>query len=554
MSETSEENRANGQADSSVGAAGDISVRYFGSTNVGLIREHNEDNFLVANLTTGRVGLPEGVEETKLGRDGLLMAVCDGMGGAAAGEVASQMAVDTLYQVMADGLEPRDRDDFARRVVNAVEECGSRIFSEAKMDRTRRGMGTTATVAGLVDQVLFCAEVGDSRAYVLRGGELAQVTKDQSLVNQLIEAGQLTLEEAENFEHSNIILQALGTTEEVVVDLTFVELRRGDRLMLCSDGLSGLVHEESIRQTLASVHDLPACCERLIELANHGGGHDNITVIVADFDGEGLAPATDGARPGYYQYPLPVADDETPPYGASQRDLELKSEPPRPGGDVMDRRPPPLEPPVAAPEPKAGSGAGMVAGIVMLLVALVVAGVWLSSNGEEPDGDESSGVRVLIPPRGAEPPVAADEVPPAEELPAGEPAFVGQPEIVDGDPIPDPDMAAALDDEPAVEEPLEDVEPAREDDSFADLESEEIQTPVGVALPPEEEERRVRPNPGTQAGRPVAGANRVGAGMRGMRDGSTMQGMGGSMADTAMGSSASMMTSTPSMALPDNPF
>ena len=112
-------------------------------------------------------------------------------------------------------------------------------------------MGTTATVAVLVDKVLFLAEVGDSRALPPARGQLKQVTKDQSLVNQLIEAGQLTEDEAEAFEHSNIILQALGTSETVQVDLTFVELRRGDRLMMCSDGLSGLVHAETLREDTA---------------------------------------------------------------------------------------------------------------------------------------------------------------------------------------------------------------------------------------------------------------------------------------------------------------
>ena len=215
-------------------------------------------------------------------------AVCDGMGGAAAGEVASHMAVDTLFEQLARRFAPpTDRDDVrALALVTSVEEAGARIFLAAKKDRTRRGMGTTATVAGLIDKVLFIGQVGDSRCYLLRNGRLSLVTKDQSLVNQLIEAGQLTEDEAEAFEHSNIILQALGTTEQVAVDLTFVELRRGDRILLCSDGLSGLVHDEVIRQEMACVGPLlEQLADRLIDLANAAGGHDNITCIVADFDG-----------------------------------------------------------------------------------------------------------------------------------------------------------------------------------------------------------------------------------------------------------------------------
>jgi hypothetical protein len=152
--------------------------------------------------------------------------------------------------------------------------------------------------------------VGDSRCYLLRNGRLSLLTKDQSLVNQLIEAGQLTEAEAEAFEHSNIILQALGTTEQVAVDLTFVELRRGDRLMLCSDGLSGLVSDDAIRAEMACVGPLPQLADRLIDLANAAGGHDNVTCIVVDFDGDALDPPEEGATPFYQQYPLPRGGDD----------------------------------------------------------------------------------------------------------------------------------------------------------------------------------------------------------------------------------------------------
>jgi serine/threonine protein phosphatase PrpC len=292
---------------SSVDSAGDlpqaITVTVVGRTDVGLVREHNEDNFLLADLGTGSRD-PDNFRE--ISRSGLLLAVCDGMGGAAAGEVASQMAVDTLYEMMRRGGPPADRDGLARNLVRSVEEAGARIFESARADRSKRGMGTTATVAALMDKTLFVGQVGDSRAYVLRTGELKQITKDQSLVNQLIEAGQLTEDEAEAFEHSNIILQALGTTEQVSVDLTFLELRQGDRLLMCSDGLSGLVHGDVIREVLAEFDELDACCERLIELAKAGGGHDNITVILAEFGGSGLADPQPSDLAGYQQYPLPL--------------------------------------------------------------------------------------------------------------------------------------------------------------------------------------------------------------------------------------------------------
>ncbi len=283
-----------------------IHFTVFGKTDVGLIREHNEDNFMVADLRldTGPLEGEDELEGSTSDR-GVALAVCDGMGGAAAGEVASHMAVDTLFEVLRGDSAAEDRDSFAHRLVNAVEEAGARIFLAAKKDRTLRGMGTTATVAGFIDKVLFIGQVGDSRCYVLRNGQLSLLTKDQSLVNQLIEAGQLTEAEAEAFEHSNIILQALGTTERVVVDLTFVELRRGDRLLLCSDGLSALVHDDAIREEMACVGPLPQLADRLIDLSNAAGGHDNVTCIVADFDGEGLEPPEEGAVPFYQQYPLP---------------------------------------------------------------------------------------------------------------------------------------------------------------------------------------------------------------------------------------------------------
>lgn len=287
-----------------------LAFEVFGITDVGLVREHNEDNLMIADLSNEAGPLPAGepLSGTVSSR-GVAFAVCDGMGGAAAGEVASHMAVDALFETLRGDAPAGERDSFARRLVESVEAAGSRIYLAAKKDRTRRGMGTTATVAGLVDKVLFMGQVGDSRCYILRDGRLNLITKDQSLVNQLIEAGQLTEDEAEAFEHSNIILQALGTTEQVAVDLTFVELRRGDRILLCSDGLSGLVHDDAIREEMACVGPLPQLAERLVDLANSAGGHDNVTCIVADFDGEALDPPEAAEVPFYQQYPLPRSDD-----------------------------------------------------------------------------------------------------------------------------------------------------------------------------------------------------------------------------------------------------
>lgn len=288
----------------------------FGKTDVGLVREHNEDNFMVADLSAASGPLAGEEEVSGVVSDrGLGLAVCDGMGGAAAGEVASHMAVDTLFEILRGDDAPDDRDGFARRLVDSIEEAGARIFLSAKKDRNRRGMGTTATVAGLVDKVLFVGQVGDSRCYIMRNGRLSLITKDQSLVNQLIEAGQLTEDEAEAFEHSNIILQALGTTQQVAVDLTFVELRQGDRVLLCSDGLCGLVHDDAIQEEMACVGPLPQLVDRLIDLASAAGGHDNVTCIVADFEGDALEPPEEGTVPFYQQYPLPRGHGQRPAAG-----------------------------------------------------------------------------------------------------------------------------------------------------------------------------------------------------------------------------------------------
>ncbi|MFO0678526.1 MAG: Stp1/IreP family PP2C-type Ser/Thr phosphatase [Polyangiaceae bacterium] len=296
---------------------GSVSLRLFARTDVGQIREHNEDNFLVADLTRKSRGLLESNRSGPVGAHGSLFAVCDGMGGAAAGEVASQLAVDIIYERMVEGLVdgvPCERDDLARRLVRAVESAGLRIFQEAKMDRTRRGMGTTVTAAALVDDHLFLAQVGDSRGYILRGETMVQVTRDQSLVNQLIEAGQLTEEEAETFEHNNIILQALGTSDTVQVDLTYVHLRKGDVLLLCSDGLSGMVRFEELKEVLRGSNDTVEICKTLTDRANQAGGHDNITVVVVQFDGEGLKPvdASDEALK-YKKYTLPEPPELTEP-------------------------------------------------------------------------------------------------------------------------------------------------------------------------------------------------------------------------------------------------
>ncbi len=309
-----------------------VSLRLAGATDVGRIRDHNEDNLVLADLTREKRGGDDVGSTVSVGDRGLLLAVCDGMGGALAGEIASQMAVDVIHTIMQDSSAPEDVDEFAQTLVTAVQEAGARIFLAAKTNRNQHGMGTTSTVAGVFGSTLFVGQVGDSRAYLYRGGKLRQITKDQSLVSKLIEAGRLTEEQAESYEHAHIILQALGTADAVSVDLSFIELRHGDALMLCSDGLSGLATHEQIAEALAETDDPDECCQRLIDAANDAGGHDNITVVVARFEGD-LPPASPDDEPiGYHAFVLSESV-EPPLVGSASSALKMPALPP-PGSDV----------------------------------------------------------------------------------------------------------------------------------------------------------------------------------------------------------------------------
>lgn len=269
--------------------ASDIKVTVYGKTDVGLVREHNEDCFLVSDVTADKRSTdPTDPLEFPVGPKGALFLVCDGMGGAAAGEVASQMAIDSISAALA-ASDPLPRDAFARRLRHAIEDANDRIYAQSRDNQNERGMGTTCTAGALVDGTLVVGQIGDSRCYVLRGGRLGQVTKDQSLAWQLIEAGAMTAEEAKAFEHANIILQALGVQERVEVALSQVPLRRGDVVLFSSDGLHGPVSDEEILQILRDEPDVKKACDRLIARALEREGPDNVTVVVARFDGAGLA-------------------------------------------------------------------------------------------------------------------------------------------------------------------------------------------------------------------------------------------------------------------------
>jgi serine/threonine protein phosphatase PrpC len=324
-------------------SSGPVRVSVFGKTDLGRTRDHNEDTFLVADLSTRNASLMPEVRDHVIGPRGSLFMVADGMGGAAAGELASQMATDVIFRHLSTvwAADPeRSEERFAYRMKEAVELANRRIHEYAKQHPEVRGMGTTATVAGVFGSGIWLAQIGDSRGYLARDGEVIQLTKDQSLMQRLVDAGELTEEEAEQSERRNIILQALGPDPRVKVDLTYQPLQRGDALLICSDGLSSLVRREEIGEVIKAHRDLAALCTALIDLANRRGGPDNITVVAARFEGEGLPAA--GGQIGYQVYDLP---DSATPTTAS-----YPVPPPPPPPPAPPPAPPPPPPP-SAPSP-----------------------------------------------------------------------------------------------------------------------------------------------------------------------------------------------------------
>ncbi len=396
--------------DASADPQGEVIVNVFGRTDVGRTREHNEDAFVVADLTTDNPTLQPEVRRHVLGAKGSLFMVADGMGGAAAGEIASAMAVEVVYGELREkwiAKDSSDSEEFVRAIRRATVSANQQIHTFATNHTEYRGMGTTATIAGLLGDTLYVAQVGDSRAYLVRDGVARQITKDQSLMQKLIEAGELTEEEAAQSERRNIILQALGPEPMVKIDLTHQQVRRGDALVLCSDGLSGQVTKEEIARIVSEEHDLVSACKRLIDLANENGGPDNITVIAARFDGSRLEPPGTTDEVGHRVFPLPETGQtsavtaEIPPSLASQprrtsRPSPTSTEPPTgfeeaavgapslgttsPNGTELSLVPTPVagEPVVSPTRRQKGT---LIA--VALLVALVIAAVWFIVRAAE---------------------------------------------------------------------------------------------------------------------------------------------------------------------------
>src|SRR5215467_10938384 len=226
---------------------------YAVASDTGRRRRRNEDNYVVAPP---------------------LFAVADGMGGAQAGEVASQLAASALEATDSDGL------DGTKRIDALIQEANRQIFDRASIDPTASGMGTTMTVALVEGMTVAIGHVGDSRAYLVRGEQMEQLTDDHSLVNELMKSGKLSEEEAQVHPQRSVITRAVGTDPDVDVDGFTIEAEEGDVILICSDGLSDMVGDEEILELLhANRADLEKAVKALVAAANRGGGEDNITAV-----------------------------------------------------------------------------------------------------------------------------------------------------------------------------------------------------------------------------------------------------------------------------------
>jgi protein phosphatase len=233
-------------------------------TDVGVVRSGNEDTYLMAN-------------------DRGLFVVADGMGGHAAGEVASDMAT----RLVAEAFRPvrgMSDDELMAQMVAAIRSANAAIFERTLQEHDKRGMGTTATVLALLPRRYLIGQVGDSRAYVLRGETLSQITKDHSYVQEQVDAGRLSAEEARVHPYANVITRCVGSSGDVVPDLYIGTLEVGDLLLLASDGLTGMMEDEDLQAILLEGGTLEDQVDRLIAEANRRGGLDNITVILVQIE------------------------------------------------------------------------------------------------------------------------------------------------------------------------------------------------------------------------------------------------------------------------------
>lgn len=237
-------------------------MQIFSKTDRGRVRTDNQDAYFAGKITDGSV----------------FAVVCDGMGGANAGNVASELAVRHISEyVIRSYRDGMDMTDTEKTLKNAIVSANISLYDKAVNNAELAGMGTTAVAAFVKDGTAVIAHVGDSRIYLVNG-EIKQLTRDHSVVQSLIESGKITPEDAKVHPRKNVITRALGAEENVAVDSDCINLSDGDTLLLCSDGLTNFLDDKDIL-TVFQNNDISAVAERLVEEANKNGGGDNITVV-----------------------------------------------------------------------------------------------------------------------------------------------------------------------------------------------------------------------------------------------------------------------------------
>ncbi len=285
-----------------------LTVETHATSHIGRVRKGNEDNYLLLHISDAKTWMSSQdpgefvIESQKFEIDGcgVVLAVSDGMGGALAGEVASKMAVETVSQKFLDAdlektIAPDDLDEsLISKLYDATVYANHLIHNQGRTDAQYQGMGATFTGVGITPEAVDLIQVGDSRAYLVRNSQIYQVTKDQSLVQQLIDAGQIQPEEAETHTLKNVILQALGAQNEIFPVSARLTPQRDDVLLLCSDGLSNKVSGTDMQRIILDNFDqLQIAAAQLVKEANERGGEDNITLILVKLSGENLPEPTD---------------------------------------------------------------------------------------------------------------------------------------------------------------------------------------------------------------------------------------------------------------------
>ena len=368
-------------------------AEHFHDSDLGRQRQGNEDNLFVRAP---------------------LFVVADGMGGAQAGEVASELAVRQFQGGLPDDRDPADS------LVALIRAANAQIHEQARADAQRAGMGTTVTAAYLQDDTVVVAHVGDSRCYLLRDGDLIRLTRDHSLVDELVRRGKLTEEQAESHPQRSVITRALGPEPDVEVDVEAFPARAGDVFLLCSDGLTSMVHEPKLKPLLEDPgRSLEQVGRALIAAANEAGGRDNITVIlfrledVDDRRGEGVAAASAAHTTEYETFageaapprqgvsrPMTASDEAEAEYRrhgtVALQAIRPRAEPDHDPGAPLD---PPPERTVALPREPRRKRRRRSGGFVLLLVAIILpllVGAWLATRAVYFVGADPSGRMVAI--------------------------------------------------------------------------------------------------------------------------------------------------------------